>query len=80
MQTFAERLIDSYPKDLASTVLPTSRQQALAYLERIANTLRGLDDFTHFPEGPMGVVIFSLMKQESQICPDVGCYEAIPEK
>jgi hypothetical protein len=41
-------------------------------LDRIKSRVEAMEDFTQFPEGPAGAILFALLREASDMCPDAG--------
>jgi hypothetical protein len=66
------KLIDAYPQNQKTWVLPTTKADALKALDNIKSTIELMEDFDRFPEGATGVILYALLKTGSVVCPDVG--------
>ena len=53
-------------------VVATTKHDVLAVLDRIKSAVQQMEDFTHFPEGTNGAILFTLLQDGSSACPDAG--------
>ena len=58
-------------------LFPTTKDNVLKLLDTLRSSIMELDDFTEFPEGADGVILFALLKQTSNNCPDAGDFNHI---
>jgi hypothetical protein len=65
-------LVARYPEDERAFVFPTTKDAALAYLERLARVIREMEDVDRFPERAPGVELAAIMHQAAICPPDVG--------
>jgi len=77
-------LVDRLTSD-SRFVVPVTRTQAAAYARQLVTWVEQQPDFEWFPEGELGVVVYALLAELAQICPDRGDFgqlvqgvEAIP--
>jgi hypothetical protein len=61
--------LDTYPPEY---VFATSKAEVLAYLERLRAAIEQGPELTRFPEGAVGVVLHTVLTDESRRCPDLG--------
>jgi hypothetical protein len=53
-------------------MIATGKRDVFATLDRIRSTVDEMEDFTTFPEGSSGAILFALLKTASETCPDAG--------
>ena len=70
MSTEAERLLQAYPHK--EHVHAATKSDVYQVLDRVRERVEEMGDFTAFPEGAPGVVIYALLENASIACPDVG--------
>ena len=70
MTSIVERLIATHPD--TQFVYPTTRQDVFAALDELRQVVEAMDDFSEFPEGANGAVIYALLKRASTTCPDAA--------
>lgn len=70
MTTVAERIARAYP--LQSFVFPTTKSEALRRLDLLRSIISSMEEFSAFPEGATGVIVYALLKHAADISPDVG--------
>ena len=70
MSSFAEKIVKAYPEP--QFVIPTTKDDVLRLIDRLKSTIVSLDDFSEFPEGSRGVVVYAILKAASDNCPDIG--------
>jgi len=75
MTTFAERMTTGYPEP--AFVRPAMKADAVRLLDNLRSEILGLEEFSTFPEGADGVVIYALLKRASRACPDLGDFNYI---
>jgi hypothetical protein len=73
--SIVEKLIAAH--DDQQFVLATTRHDVLAVLDRIKGDVQQMEDFTQFPEGADGVILFALLKDRSRTCPDAGDFNQL---
>ena len=70
MTSFAENLIRRYPQP--QYVRATTKRDVFTYIESLRDLVASLEDFSVFPEGSPGVVLYALLKWELQARQDCG--------
>src|ERR1700682_2076237 len=70
MATFAERMVQRYPQQ--QDIFSTTKADVVTLIEHLKATISGLDDFSLFPEGSPGIIVYALLKDASHSCPDLG--------
>jgi len=69
MSSFAERIAKEYD---AKYVYPATKDDVLRFLDELKGVIASLDDFSAFPEGRSGIVLYALLRVEARSCPDAG--------
>ncbi len=70
MSSIIDRLITSYPDQ--KYIHTTSKDEALGLLKNLSERIREMEDFTQFPEGTGGVIIYAMLNKDAESCPDAG--------
>lgn len=73
--SIVEKLIAAH--DDKQFVLATTKHDVLAVLDRIKSAVQQMEDFTQFPEGPDGAILFALLHDRSRTCPDAGDFNRL---
>ncbi len=58
-------------------IFPATKDNVLELLDTLKMRIMDMEDFTGFPEGADGVILFALLEQSSHRCPDVGDFNYI---
>jgi hypothetical protein len=75
MSSLVEELIVAQPAE--QIVLATTKREVFATLDAIRSTVEKMEEFTQFPEGSRGAILYALLKDASKSCPDVGDFNYI---
>jgi hypothetical protein len=73
--TIVERLIAAHGGTPFLAAV-TKRDVNMA-LDRIKSRVEAMEDFTQFPEGPAGAILFALLREASDMCPDAGDFNGV---
>lgn len=58
-------------------VTATNKRDVRASLDEIRDVIEGMDDFSRFPEGASGAILYALLKAASRRCPDLGDFDHV---
>jgi len=64
-------LVDRLTSD-SRFLVPVTREQVAAYVRQLVTRIEQLPDFERFPEGELGVVVYAMLVELAQSCPDRG--------
>jgi hypothetical protein len=70
MSSIIDALTNTYPDP--RFVYPTTREEALLLLQKLTTQISSMDEFSRFPEGVAGVVLFLLIADAAETSADVG--------
>ena len=72
-----EKLKSNYSEDEKHLIQKTSKEAAIRRLREIEEEIMALPDLDHFPEGPDGIIIYSMLRSDALKCPDVGDFNSL---
>lgn len=70
-----ENIIDRFFEK--NDIFPTTKADALELLDALKSSVIQMNDFTVFPQGANGVVLYALLERSSNSCADVGDFNYI---
>ena len=67
--------MEAYPHK--EYVHAATKSDVYQVLDRVRERVEDMGDFTAFPEGAPGVVLYALLKNAASACPDVGDFNYV---
>ena len=75
MSSVIDKLFAAYAEK--EFVTATTKPEVFAMLDEVRRTVEAMEDFTQFPDGPSGVVLYALLENASRTCPDIGDFNYV---
>ena len=70
--TLSDEILSEYPEDSKRFVYPATRENAVAMVRALEARIADLPQFESFPEGAVGVILYTLLANGAFTCPDAG--------
>lgn len=75
MSNILGNIINRYSE--VNYIFPTTKDDVLELLDALKSSIEEMEEFTEFPQGADGVILFALLQKSSHSCPDAGDFNYI---